>query len=114
MSALSGISYKEAIYDRQYWGRLTESAVGAHLVNDSKGKGINVYYWLNRNREVDFVLQSSKTLVAIEVKSGKKEYTLNGMEEFCRTFKVKRQLLVGGQGITIGEFLASPIEKWMK
>lgn len=114
MSALSGISYKEAIYDRQYWGRLTESAVGAHLVNDSKGKGINVYYWLNRNREVDFVLQSGKTLVAIEVKSGKKEYTLEGMEEFCRTFKVKRQLLVGGQGIAVGEFLASPIEKWMK
>ncbi len=114
MSALSGISYKEAIYDRQYWGRLTESAVGAHLVNDSKGKGINVYYWLNRNREVDFVLQSGKTLVAIEVKSGKKEYTLEGMEEFCKTFRVKRQLLVGGQGIAIDEFLTSPIEKWMK
>jgi len=114
MSALSGISYKEAIYDRQYWGRLIESAVGAHLVNDSKGKGINIYYWLNRNREVDFVLQSGKTLVAIEVKSGKKEYTLEGMEEFCKTFNVKRKLLVGGQGIAIDEFLASPIEKWMK
>ncbi len=114
MSVLSGISYMEAMYDRQYWGRLTESAVGAHLVNDSKGKGINVYYWLNRNREVDFVLQSGKTLVAIEVKSGKKKYTLKGMEEFCRTFKVKRQILIGGQGITIDEFLSSPIEKWIK
>ncbi|MBM3712593.1 MAG: ATP-binding protein [Actinobacteria bacterium] len=114
MSALSGISYKEAIHDRQYWGRLTETAVGAHLVNDSKGKDISVYYWLNRNREVDFVLESGNTLVAIEVKSGKKRNTLEGMEEFCRTFKVKRQLLVGQQGIAIGEFLASPIEKWMK
>ncbi|MBM3709056.1 MAG: ATP-binding protein [Actinobacteria bacterium] len=114
MSALSGISYKEAIHDRQYWGRLIESAVGAHLVNDSKGKDISVYYWLNRNREVDFILESGKTLVAIEVKSGKKRDTLEGMEEFCRTFKVKRQLLVGQQGIAIGEFLASPIEKWMK
>jgi len=114
MSALSGFSYKEAIYDRQYWGRLTETAVGAHLVNDSKGKDISVYYWLNRNREVDFVLESGKTLVAIEVKSGKKRNTLEGIEEFCRIFKVKRQLLVGQQGISIGEFLASPIEKWMK
>lgn len=34
MSALSSFSYKEAIYDRQYWGRLTETAVGAHLVNE--------------------------------------------------------------------------------
>jgi uncharacterized protein len=114
MSALSGLSYKEAITDRQYWGRLTESAVGAHLVNDSKGKGINVYYWLNRNKEVDFVLESGKTVVAIEVKSNKKKYTLQGMEDFCKTFNVKRQLLVGGQGIAIEEFLLNPIEKWMK
>jgi predicted AAA+ superfamily ATPase len=114
ISALSGISYQEAITDRQYWGRLTESAVGAHLVNDSKGKGIDIYYWLNRNREVDFVLESGKTVVAIEVKSSKKEYTLKGMEEFCKAFDVKRQLLVGGQGIAIEEFLASPVEKWVK
>ncbi len=114
MSALSGIPYEEAICDRQYWGRLTESAVGAHLVNDSRGKGINVYYWLNRNKEVDFILESGKRLVAIEVKSGKKKYTLEGMEEFSRTFKVKRQLLVGGQGIAIGEFLSSPVDKWIE
>jgi len=114
MSAISGISYKEATADRQYWGRLTESAVGAHLVNDSKSKGINVYYWLNRNREVDFVLESGKTVVAIEVKSGQKEYTLEGMQEFCKNFHVKRQLLVGGQGISIEEFLASPVDRWIK
>ncbi|OQA21213.1 MAG: Archaeal ATPase [Actinobacteria bacterium ADurb.Bin346] len=114
MSALSSFSYKEAIYDRQYWGRLTETAVGAHLVNDSKGKDISVYYWLNRNREVDFVLESGKILVAIEIKSGKKRNTLEGMDEFCRIFKVKSRLLVGQQGITISEFLASPIEKWIK
>jgi len=72
MSALSGISYKQALSDRQYWGRLTESAIGSHLVNDSEGKDINIYYWLNRNREVDFVLESGETVVAIEVKSGKK------------------------------------------
>ena len=100
--------------DRQYWGRLTESAVGAHLINDSKGKGIDIYYWLNRNREVDFVLESGKTVVAIEVKSSKKEYTLQGMEDFCKSFDVKRQLLVGGQGVAIEEFLASPVEKWVK
>ncbi len=114
MSALSGISYKEAITDRAYWGRLTESAVGAHLINDAKGKGIGVYYWLHRNQEVDFVLECGKTVVAIEVKSGKKEYALKGMEEFSKAFKVKRQLLVGGQGIPIDEFLTTPIEKWLK
>lgn len=36
------------------------------------------------------------------------------MGEFGKTFNVKRQLLVGGQGIAIDDFLASPVEKWMK
>lgn len=113
MSAMSGISFDDAIKDRQYWGRLTESAIGAHLLNSSKGKDINVYYWLHRNREVDFVIQAGKTLVAIEVKSSKKEFILNGMQEFSKTFNTERQLLVGGQGIDIQEFLLNPIEKWI-
>jgi hypothetical protein len=41
-------------------------------------------------------------------------HTLKGMEEFSKAFKVKRQLLVGGQGIAIDEFLTTPIEKWLK
>mgnify|MGYP006287727511 CR=1 FL=1 len=73
ISALSGISFNQAVEDRQYWGRLTESAVGAHLLNDSKGKGINVYYWLERNSEVDFVLEKGRDVAAIEVKSSKKD-----------------------------------------
>ena len=113
ISAVSGVSFKQASGDRQYWGRLTESAVGAHLLNDSRGKGINVYYWLDRNAEVDFVLQKGMDVTAVEVKSGKKDYTLRGMERFCRQFDVKRSLLVGGQGIAIDEFLSSPVEKWL-
>ncbi len=33
MSALSGMSLAEARADREFWGRLVESAVGAHLAN---------------------------------------------------------------------------------
>jgi hypothetical protein len=111
LRAVSNVGFLNS--EKKNWGRLTESAVGAHLINSSKGKGIEVYYWLNRNKEVDFVLESGKTVVAIEVKSGKKEYSLPGMEEFSKEFNVKRQLLVGGQGIRIEEFLSSPIEKWV-
>jgi hypothetical protein len=113
MTALSAISYKDAVADRKFWGRLTESAIGAHLVNDSKGKGIEVYYWLNQNREVDFVLQSGNAVVPIEVKSSDKQGALDGMEQFCQAFKVKRRLLVGGQGIAIEEFLERPVETWL-
>jgi predicted AAA+ superfamily ATPase len=113
ITALSNRSLRDAQDDRDYWGRLVESAVGAHLVNSARGKDVEVFYWLDRNREVDFVLRSGKSLTAIEVKSGGKRYALPGIEAFSETFDVKRKLLVGGQGISIEEFLATPIEHWV-
>ena len=114
MTALSNRSFAEGQLDRDYWGRLVESAVGAHLVNDGKSKHIEVFYWLDRNREVDFILRLGKSITAIEVKSTAKSYTLPGMETFCKTFEVKRRLLVGGQGISLDEFLVTPVEHWLK
>lgn len=113
MSVLSGLTYEQAVSDSQFWGRLTESAVGAHLVNSSKGKSIEVYYWMSRNREVDFVLSSGKNIVAIEVKSSIRKYTVKSLEDFCSQFKVRRKLLVGAQGIPLAEFLSNPAEKWL-
>jgi uncharacterized protein len=110
MSALSKRSFEEAGRDPLFRGRLVESAVGAHFLNSAKGKEIEIFYWLDRNHEVDFVLVRGKTIVAIEVKSGSKNHTLSGMDLFCKTFPVSRTLLVGGQGINIEEFLTTPIE----
>jgi uncharacterized protein len=36
------------------------------------------------------------------------------MEIFARSFKPKRQLLVGGQGIALEEFLSNPASHWLK
>lgn len=114
MSASSNLSLEAAQHDREYWGRLVESAVGAYLVNSARGKAMEVYYWLERNHEVDFVLGDRKNLVAIEVKSGRKKERLTGMESFCKAFPVKRQLVVGSQGVPTEEFLATPIEQWFR
>jgi hypothetical protein len=62
---------------------------------------------------VDFVLHEGKTTVAIEVKSGSRRESLPGMEAFVRRFKPKRQLLVGGQGIALAEFLSQPTAHWL-
>jgi hypothetical protein len=113
MSASSPLSFEAAQQDRDYWGRLVESAVGAHLVNSTRGKSIEVFYWLERNREVDFVLRAGNHVAAIEVKSGRRRDRLLGMEAFSKSFRVKRQLLVGEQGIPVGEFLKTPIERWV-
>ncbi|MGB9629631.1 MAG: ATP-binding protein [Thermodesulfobacteriota bacterium] len=114
MSAPSHLTLETAQQDREYWGRLVESAVGAHLVNNARGKNVEVYYWLDRNREVDFVLRGKGQLIAIEVKSGRRRERLSGMKSFSETFQVKRQLLVGSGGIPVKEFLESPIEHWLR
>lgn len=66
-----------------------------------------------KNREVDFVLHRSEVLVAIEVKSGRRKTNLPGIEAFSKTFRVKRKLLVGAQGIPLREFLLTPPEEWL-
>ena len=50
---------------------------------------------------------------AIEVKSGRRQTAHPGMESFARLFPVKRQLLVGAQGIPLEEFLTTPVDHWI-
>jgi len=114
MSASSHLSFEAAQQERDYWGRLVESAVGAHLVNSTRGKNIEVFYWLERNQEVDFILRAGNNVAAIEVKSGRRRERLFGIEAFSKAFRVKRQLWVGEQGIPVGEFLSTPIERWLR
>jgi len=103
----------EAKHDPEFWGRLVESAVGASLANGTRGKGIELFYWASRNKEVDFVLRRAKNLTVIEVKSSRRKTSLPGVEAFSREFKVKRKLLVGAQGIQLKEFLLTPPEQWL-
>ncbi len=112
MTASSGLSFEAARADRDFWGRLTESAAGAHLLNTAEGK-TEVFYWRERGREVDFVIRSGRSVVAIEVTSGRRKESLAGMEAFARAFRPRRTLLVGAQGIPIEEFLLAPAERWV-
>jgi predicted AAA+ superfamily ATPase len=114
MTAQSGLSPAEARADREFRGRLIESAVGAHLANAAAARVCELFYWRERNREVDFVLRAGKTVVVIEVKSGRSPDVLPGLGIFAETFKPKRTLLVGGDGISLDEFLGRPVADWLK
>ena len=114
MTAPLGLSMDEARSDRAFWGRLVESAVGAHLANAQSAGTCKVFYWREGNHEVDFVVQAGRSLTAIEVKSGRARGTLAGMDAFSTAFKPTRKLLVGGDGISIDEFLEEPAEHWVK
>ncbi len=104
-------SFMQAQSDRSFWGRLVESAVGAHLINLSRNSDLQVFYWRERNKEVDFVLTHGKDVLAIEVKSGHKRESLSGMAEFSRAFTKSRQLVVGKHGLPIEEFLRLTTEQ---
>jgi len=114
MSSQSRLSYASAKKDRDYWGRLVESAVGAHLLNGAEGTMMEIYYWRDRGHEVDFVLQSGERIVSVEVKSGRARSDYSGMDAFVKIFQPFRKFLVGGQGITLEEYLATPISNWVE
>jgi predicted AAA+ superfamily ATPase len=113
ITAPSQCTMNEAKQDPEFWGQLVESAVGATLANGIRGKGIELFYWANRNREVDFVLRHAQDLTVIEVKSGRRKTSLPGVEAFSKEFKVNRKLLVGAQGIHLKEFLLTSPEQWL-
>lgn len=113
MTAQSGLSFEEAKEDREFWGRLVESAIGAHLANAAAVDECELFYWRERNREVDFVARAGRAITAIEVKSGRSRDTHPGLVAFADSFKPTRQLLVGRDGIPVEEFLLKPVGHWV-
>ncbi len=113
MTAQSGFTPDEARADRGFWGRLVESAVGAHLANAAAAGTCEVFYWRERNREVDFVVRAGRMLTAIEVRSGRTREMPPGLAAFAEAFKPDRTLLVGGDGIPVEDFLLAPVEHWV-
>lgn len=113
MSAVSGIGFAEARADGERWGRLVESAVGAQLANAAAKGACELFYWRDRNREVDFVVRSGRRLVALEVKSARARDVRPGLGAFAEAFDRARMLVVGGEGLELEAFLAMPLEKWL-
>lgn len=113
MTAQAGYSEAEARSDREFRGRLVESAVGSHLVNAAAGRECEVFYWRDRGNEVDFVVRSGRTLLAIEVKSGRAPGAFPGLRAFSDAFRRARTLIVGGDGVDLEEFLVRPVGHWL-
>jgi hypothetical protein len=111
ISVQSDAGFEGTRLDHEKWGRFVESAIGAHLINITLGSDIAVLYWRDRNREVDFVLKKGKELIAVEVKSGRTNTSLPGMEVFSKNYRAKKLMLVGGGGIGIDEFLEMNFEQ---
>lgn len=113
MTAGMGISPAVARTDHEWWGRLVESSVGAHLANAAASGECELFYWRERNQEVDFIVKRGRRLIAIEVKSGRAPTAHSGMAAFAAAFKPHRSLLVGSGGLGVEAFLAKPAAHWL-
>jgi predicted AAA+ superfamily ATPase len=114
MTATGDLTMEEAQADREFRGRLVESAVGAHLANAAQRGECTLHYWREGNHEVDFVVRNGRTVTAIEVKSGRTPTEHAGTAAFVKAFKPQRTLLVGSDGIALQDFLTQPVGHWTR
>lgn len=108
LSAFQRKSYAAVRVDAKLWGRWVESAVGAHLLSQAEDEDLRVFYWRERDDEVDYIVQSDDSCIAIEVKSGRRGMN-NGLPRFTEKFKPAHSYVIGTGGIPLDVFLASSI-----
>jgi hypothetical protein len=111
VSAQHPASFEQARADREHWGHLVESAVGAHLVNTAP-PGVEVFWWRDGPDEVDFVLRRGDRLTPVEVKSGRLRGAAGALARFSRRFGAEPGLVVGPGGVSLETFLGAPASAW--
>ena len=106
----SPLTFEQAILNRRTWGRIFESGIGAYLVSQAFLHRFEVFYWRDRDNEVDFVLRKKGSVVAVEVKSNAEKRT-DGLDKFRRLFNPQAAFIVGDGGISAEDFLSMDIRK---
>lgn len=104
------LSFEQSVINRKEWGRIFESGIGAYLVSQAFVHRFEVFYWRERNDEVDFVLRKKNSVVAIEVKSNAEKTTV-GIEKFRQMYKPTTSLIIGEAGIKAEDFFTMDIRK---
>ena len=99
-----GVNFKKAFTTPKLWGRWVESAVGAYLLNQADEYDYKLYYWRERDDEVDFIIDYNRQCIAIEVKSGRR-INNEGLGVFRDKFHPIQSFIVGSGGIPLEEFL---------
>lgn len=83
------------------WGRVVESAIGAHLINHALTEGFTVNYWRNRNDEIDFVIEKKGNIIGLEIKSGTTQKA-SGMAAFKKQINPQKMFLIGSRSLGTG------------
>lgn len=89
VSAMSGLKFGEARKDSVHWGNCVENIVGARLYYFAEEMGGQVFYWRERQHEVDYVLKIGKKIIGIEVKTNADKAPAS-FNEFIHKFKPEK------------------------
>jgi predicted AAA+ superfamily ATPase len=90
-------------------GHLIESAVGACLLARGKEEGFSVYWWRDRDKEVEFVIERGVAdLTAIEVKSGRVKHSAGSLD-FIKRYPKALSLTVGSEDCPLEKFLEGKV-----
>ena len=107
------LSFEQAIMDRKEWGRIYESGIGCYLVSQAFVHRFDVFYWREKNDEVDFILRKKGIVLAIEVKSDAEKST-TGLNKFKEMFHPQSAFIVGEGGVSAENFLSMNIAELFK
>ena len=116
VTATARTSMARARADHAFWGRLVETAVGAHLWSHADPDELT--YWREGNNEVDWVIRPGRLMrtreapMAIEVKTGHPR-GMPGTVAFTHAHRGSRSLIVGAGGIDLEAFLSSHPREWL-
>ena len=98
-----GMTFEKAYTHPTLWGRWVESAVGCYLLDKADELEYQLYYWRESDEEVDFVIARGDSLVAIEVKSGRRQNN-KGLSTFRNMYHPQYSLVVGGESMPLEQF----------
>ncbi len=104
ISSQSSFMMNDILQEPSEWGRIVESVIGTHLINYASKEKFELYYWRDRNDEVDFVLEKDSRIVAIEVKSTFSK-NLKGMNAFKKKFNPDKTYLIDNKSMPWKMFL---------
>ena len=80
------------------------------MLNASVSSGFSLYYWRDRNDEVDYILEKGGELIAIEIKRNGND-NIRGINTFRKKYPAAKIILIGKRGLPWQEFLnINPIE----
>ncbi len=118
--AMKGLRYQSTVKNKTLWGRCVENAVGAKLYFTSQTMGGDLYYWRDRQDEVDFVLRLGDRIIAIEVKSGIPNKAPAALKHFLKRYKTSEPVVISGGNptqpggfhhISLKDFFCDPVER---